>query len=701
MPQLSRWLARGLDALAILVVLYAVYYFGLAPRWAAQTALPAPPVTLDAIGGGRFSLGQHRGRVVFLDFWASWCEPCKESLPLVEQYARAHPDADVIAVDVGEDARTAGSFAAAHGLANVVLDPDAIAAHAYGVNGFPTMAVIDPAGRLRTKWIGFNPAIAAAMAAAQARYGRPAGVRDAWLPAPAGAATPRPPVLTIEDDPNSLDTIRNTPFGWELGPLTQGYLFLVDDRGALVPDRALAVPTRANGGISSDGRTITYHIRTGKWSDGRPFDAHDVAFTIDALRNGRTAVPDTSAVAPIASYGVPDPATLVVHLKAPSAPFVDSFLSLGANDPFSILPRHIASRYASLDRSSLDSDPVGLGPFTLRTWKHGERLEFARNPYYWRGPARSSAIDVAIVPDATTRLLLARTGDVDVIEVAGLDVDAARAVPSLELRASTTNIVDYLQLNLHSPQLHDVALRRAVAQAIDRTRLASTVYRSTLLPGTSVQFDPLYRPTAAFPRFDPAAARALLHGATPTLDLAIASHWRNSSNVAVALAGELAAVGITAVIHGYAEAVFWGPKASGGILENAHYDLALTSWTPALDPDRSYLFGCAATPPGGGNSMFFCDPAYDRDEALGARTYEPRARARYYRDAGARLIAALPIVPLGFERRTYAVNRRLRGLRPNVLGRDYWNAWELATTGDDAARAARPKGVYFERENAR
>jgi hypothetical protein len=50
------------------------------------------------------------------------------------------------------------------------------------------------------------------------------------------------------------------------------------------------------------------------------------------------------------------------------------------------------------------------------------------------------------------------------------------------------------------------------------------------------------------------------------------------------------------------------------------------------------------------------------------------------------LIQELPIVPLGFERRTYAVNTRLRGFRPNVLGRDFWNAWELAAGEDSTTR---------------
>lgn len=674
----------------MLVVLAAGFHFFVAPRLAGQSSEPAPRLTLPTLDGGRFALAVQRGRVEFLDFWASWCEPCQQSLPLVERYARAHPDVDVVAIDVGEDAATAGAFARTHGLSKVALDPDETAAHAYGVNVFPTMIVVDPAGQTRARWVGFNPAIEAAMAAARERYAaKPARTAvDGWLPAAAAdAATPKPPLLAIEDDPNTLDTIRNTPFGWELGPLTQGYLFLVDDRGALVPDRALRVPSRANGGISADGRTITYRIRTGRWSDGAPFDAHDVAFTIDALRNPRTAVPDTTAVAAIASYAVPDPATLVVHLRYPSAPFVSSFLSEGAEDPFSILPRHIAARYASLDQSSLDTDPVGLGPYRLTSWKRGERLEFERNPHYWRGPARSPHITVVVVPDSATRLVLARSGDLDVIEVAGLDVDAARAMPALELRATTTNVVDYVQFNLLSPLMRDRSVRAAIARAVDRPRLAANVYRSTLVPSDGVQLDPRYRATRALPAFDPAAARRLLHGRPVTLDLAIATHWRNSGNAAVNITADLAAVGITAAIHGYTEAVFWGPKDAGGILESARYDAALTSWSPALDPDRSYLFGCAAMPPGGGNSMFFCDPRYDRDERLGARVYDPRERAPYYRDAGNRLVDELPVIPLGFERRTYAVSRRLRGFRPNVLGRDYWNAWELRV--DDASPAAR------------
>jgi cytochrome c biogenesis protein CcmG/thiol:disulfide interchange protein DsbE len=277
MPFVRRWLSRGLDGLAIVVVLYALFHFFVQPRLIREAAEPAPPVALAALDGGRFSLAEHRGRVVFLDFWASWCAPCKQSLPLVEHYARAHPDIDVVAVNVGESAAAARAYARQTRLANVVLDPDEIAAHAYGINGFPTMVVVDPAGLVRAKWIGYDPAVEQAMADARRRYGKAARATAPW----------------------------------------------------------------------------------------------------------------------------------------------------GA-----VLPRHIAARYASLDHSSLDGDPVGLGPFVVTRWQRGERLEFARNP-------------------------------------------------TLQLRATTTNIVDYLQFNLHSPLLRDPVLRRAIALAVDRRSLAAKVYRSS------------------------------------------------------------------------------------------------------------------------------------------------------------------------------------------------------------------------------
>lgn len=161
-------LSRVLDVLAVLVVLFVIYRIFIAPRYLnVANAHPAPHVVYQTLSGKPFVLTQHRGRVVFLDFWASWCEPCKLSLPMVEKFAQAHPEVDVVPVDVGEPRPVVAAFAQSHDMHHVALDPQTLSQGFFQINGFPTMVVIDPQGRIRATWAGFNPAIQMNMAHAE------------------------------------------------------------------------------------------------------------------------------------------------------------------------------------------------------------------------------------------------------------------------------------------------------------------------------------------------------------------------------------------------------------------------------------------------------------------------------------------------------------------------------------------------------
>ena len=167
---LRRWAARGLDILAVLVVLAAVAKFVVVPRLLHHQVVQAPPVVLATLNGGRFDLARSRGKLVFLDFWATWCDPCRESIPLVQHFRRTHPAVDVVSVDVGEPAAFVRPYAAKFKMGDVVLDPDEIVAHAFGVSGYPTVVAIDGSGRVRARWTGFNPDIERDMADAASKY---------------------------------------------------------------------------------------------------------------------------------------------------------------------------------------------------------------------------------------------------------------------------------------------------------------------------------------------------------------------------------------------------------------------------------------------------------------------------------------------------------------------------------------------------
>ena len=156
------------DLLAVVAIGFALWKIFLAPRhFEAPNAHPAPHAVFARLDGGAFRLADQRGRVVFLDFYATWCEPCKLELPLVERWSHAHPSAVVVPIDVGEKSSAVRDFAKRYRLNGVAVADARAAAALFGVGGLPTIVVVDARGFLRAKWEGLNPAIALAMSNAQ------------------------------------------------------------------------------------------------------------------------------------------------------------------------------------------------------------------------------------------------------------------------------------------------------------------------------------------------------------------------------------------------------------------------------------------------------------------------------------------------------------------------------------------------------
>jgi thiol-disulfide isomerase/thioredoxin len=126
---------------------------------------PAPAITLDDLDGRPLSLASLKGSVVVLDFWATWCPPCRESMPhldkLQEEFAgRAH----VLAVNVREDAELVRKFLKDNNLSvRVLLDPAGNAAERFGVRGIPQTVIIGKNGAVQNVIVGFGPDTAATL----------------------------------------------------------------------------------------------------------------------------------------------------------------------------------------------------------------------------------------------------------------------------------------------------------------------------------------------------------------------------------------------------------------------------------------------------------------------------------------------------------------------------------------------------------
>ena len=116
--------------------------------------------------GDNIALHATRGDVVYITFWASWCIPCQQEMPYLEQLWQRHKDAglQVIGINSEEDIAAAKQFASQHQLTfPLVHDAGRSVSQLYRVPGYPTHYIVDRRGKIRFSGLGFNLADAAAI----------------------------------------------------------------------------------------------------------------------------------------------------------------------------------------------------------------------------------------------------------------------------------------------------------------------------------------------------------------------------------------------------------------------------------------------------------------------------------------------------------------------------------------------------------
>jgi thiol-disulfide isomerase/thioredoxin len=112
---------------------------------------------LDSLDGRTFRLAERKGRLVVLDFWATWCGPCMQTMPLVEEVVRefAGRGVELVAVNMEEQPAQIKAVLERHKLKlTVVLDRDGIVATKYAVTAIPQTVVIDRDGKVARLYVG-------------------------------------------------------------------------------------------------------------------------------------------------------------------------------------------------------------------------------------------------------------------------------------------------------------------------------------------------------------------------------------------------------------------------------------------------------------------------------------------------------------------------------------------------------------------
>ncbi len=470
----------------------------------------------------------------------------------------------------------------------------------------------------------------------------------------------------------------------------------MDARGRLIPELITRVPSVENGDISPDGRTIVYHLRPNvRWSDGVAVTAQDVLWTLHAIMNPNVPVPSREGYDLIDRASAKDAHTVVFHLKRAWAPAATTFFSYGFRPQF-VLPAHVLRKQVPLAQAPFNAAPtVGDGPFTFVSWKRGESLRYKANPLYWRGAPHVQRLDIRVIPDPQTNLVMLRSGQLDWNLIAPVQQQTLHGAADIRYAYVSTAVVAGAVFNLSHPPLDDVRVRRAIAMSIDRDAISRKITLGRY-PVTNViqpQFSWAYDPAVKEPGYDPASADALFdaagwkrgadgmrrkNGKTFALVYVQFPESMTGVRVATAIQAQLHSRGIAVEVKSVSNAQLFLPSSRGGTLAAGQFDMAYVPFTMGSDPDDSSILTCNAP----SNYMRYCDRQVDALENLALRATSMTQRKRLYARIERLVARDLPILYLFNADYIYAYRKQLQGFSPNAF-LPTWNAarWAIASSG--------------------
>ena len=144
----------GIAARTVVALLVAL------PALAMKSSAPAPDFSLEARGGKTVNLSQFKGQVVMINFWATWCGPCRQEMPLLESIYKKYNKAGftLLGVNVEPDSKPAEDWLKQTPVSFPVLfDKQSKVSKLYEVSGMPSTVIVDRKGNVRVIHHGYKP----------------------------------------------------------------------------------------------------------------------------------------------------------------------------------------------------------------------------------------------------------------------------------------------------------------------------------------------------------------------------------------------------------------------------------------------------------------------------------------------------------------------------------------------------------------
>ncbi|RMH03159.1 MAG: ABC transporter substrate-binding protein [Nitrospirae bacterium] len=378
--------------------------------------------------------------------------------------------------------------------------------------------------------------------------------------------------------------------------------------------------------------------------DGTRLTAYDVKATYESILDPTQASPLRGSLQVIDRIEARSDEIIDFYLTQPD-PLFPRLLGVG------ILPRRLL-----VQRHPFHARPVGSGPFAFQAKPDDNRLQLVR-------VQDGRRFEFLRIPDPTVRALKLLAGEIDMVQndLPPEIVSYLARTPALRIQRIPGTTFTYLGFNLRDPVTRHLALRQAIAYAIDREAIIASILGGAARLAHSIL--PPYHwaghPALQGYRYDPEKARSLLAGLDKNVSRSLT--YKTSSDpfrlrVATIIQDQLAKIGLHVEVRSYDWGTFYGDIKAG------RFQLYSLSWVGVKTPDIfSYAFHSRSIPPHGANRGRYHSPLADRliEEAEAAQSLEEKQKL--YRRLQEHLLATLPYVPLWYEDHVFVARKEIQG----------------------------------------
>lgn len=454
--------------------------------------------------------------------------------------------------------------------------------------------------------------------------------------------------------------------------------------GEFIPELA------ASWQMSDDGRTITFNLREGVtfhqtdyFTPSRPLNADDVVFTFTRLFDvynpyhfvGEAHYPYFQSI------GLDQLFKSVTKVSEYQVSFElfnadSSFLSNMATDFAVILSKEYADKLLKQEKLELlDKKPVGTGPYKYKEFKRNVLVRYYKHQTYWKHKVALDQLVFDITPDSNTRIAKVLTHECDVgAHPSSAQIPVLEKRDDIELEQLPNLNVGYWAFNTIKPPFNKPEVRRALAHAIDRSRIMNAVYFNnataahSLLPPDSWA----YQAQPNYPTYNPQLAKELLLQAGYengfTMDIWAMPVSRiynpNARKMAELIQSDLSQIGIRVNIVEFEWNTFLNK------LTRYEHDSVLIGWaadSPEPDNFFSPILSCSSVL-SGKNPANWCNPEFDQLLTQALDTTNIQQRKEYYHQAQQMVALQLPLIPIAHGLRLQAKNKQVQGIEIAPFG---------------------------------